>query len=46
VPEQTPERVGEIGTGKAVAILLGGLILVLLVSGLFAYLTLRNPAVF
>jgi hypothetical protein len=44
--EPTPERAGEVGAIKAVVIVFGGLILLLLLAGLFAYLTLNNPAVF
>ena len=39
------EGVGEVEATKALAILVGGLILLLLVLGLFVYLTLSSPAI-
>jgi hypothetical protein len=46
VSKPTPESPGEIGAFTALAIVVGGLILFVLVIGIFVYLTLINPAVF
>jgi len=46
VSEPTPESVGKVGVIKALAIGVGGLILLLVVIGLFVYLTLNNPTLF
>jgi hypothetical protein len=45
VSEPSPESVGEVGAVTALAIVIGGLILLLVVIGLFVFLTLNNPAV-